>query len=110
MFGLGGACSSDNRWFMLNYRQFWKGLPPLHELRMRKYSIELTFVDGKSQDLEIAGWGFISFRLAIDTKKPQRKVLSLYLPQGIDFCLRDSIMKDSEVLSYKSAVTKRHRL
>ena len=80
MFGLGGACSSDNRWFMLNYKQFWKGLPPLHELRMKRYSVPLTFVDEKSKDLEIAGWGFIAFRLAIDTKKPQKKELSLYLP------------------------------
>ena len=27
LFGLGGACASDNRWFVLNYKQFWKGLP-----------------------------------------------------------------------------------
>lgn len=26
-FGLGGACSSDNRWFIMNYKEFWKGLP-----------------------------------------------------------------------------------
>ena len=39
MFGLGGACSSDNRWFMLNHKQFWKGLPPLNELRMKKHSL-----------------------------------------------------------------------
>lgn len=32
LFGMGGACSSDNRWFILNYKEFWKGLPPLHEL------------------------------------------------------------------------------
>lgn len=27
LFGLGGACSSDNRWFLSNRAEFWKGLP-----------------------------------------------------------------------------------
>jgi hypothetical protein len=30
IFGLGGACSSDNRWFLLNYKEFWKGLKPFN--------------------------------------------------------------------------------
>ena len=30
LFGMGGACSSDNRWFLLNFKEFWKGLPPLN--------------------------------------------------------------------------------
>ena len=30
LFGHGGACDSDNRWFLLNFRVFWKGLPPLN--------------------------------------------------------------------------------
>lgn len=29
LFGLGGSCSSDNKWFILNYKSFWKGLPAL---------------------------------------------------------------------------------
>ena len=29
-FGLGGACASDNRWFLLNRDKFWVGLPPPH--------------------------------------------------------------------------------
>lgn len=51
MFGLGGMCSSDNRWFILNYKQFWKGLPPLHELQIEKHKIDLFFENGKSDDL-----------------------------------------------------------
>lgn len=27
VFGHGGACSSNNRWFLDHYQQFWKGLP-----------------------------------------------------------------------------------
>lgn len=73
LFGLGGACSSDNRWFVLNYRQFWKGLPPLHELEIQRYTIPLHFVDGKSEDVEIAGWGFLSFRLSVNDKTPRTK-------------------------------------
>ena len=60
--------------------------------------------------MEIAGWGFISFRLAANSKKPQQKELSLYLPDGISYQLRDTVVKESEVLNYKSVVTKRHRL
>jgi hypothetical protein len=110
MFGLGGACSSDNRWFVLNYKQFWKGLPPLNELQIQKYVIDLEFVEGKSKDLEIAGWGFICFRLPYNTSKPQKKQLTLYLPKGIEFNFRESALTDTEILTFKSVVTKRHRL
>jgi hypothetical protein len=27
IFGHGGACSTSNRWFLENYREFWIGLP-----------------------------------------------------------------------------------
>lgn len=27
VFGHGGACQSTNKWFIDNYREFWKGLP-----------------------------------------------------------------------------------
>jgi ribosome biogenesis GTPase A len=43
LFGLGGACASDNRWFVLNYKEFWKGLPPLNELSITKYEFDLAF-------------------------------------------------------------------
>ena len=43
LFGMGGGCSSDNRWFVLNYKEFWKGLPPLSELNIEKHSVMLTF-------------------------------------------------------------------
>ena len=77
---------------------------------MQKHTIQLKFVDGKSPDLEIAGWGFISFRLAINHLKPQTKELTLYLPLGVNFHLRNTILKDSNIIGYKSVVTKRHRL
>lgn len=48
LFGMGGVCASDNRWFLLNYKEFWKGLPNLNELKMQKYNLELHFQDGKS--------------------------------------------------------------
>jgi len=48
---LGGACASDNRWFMLNYKDFWKGLPELNELKMTKYEFDLTFIEGQAKDL-----------------------------------------------------------
>ena len=68
LFGLGGACSSDNKWFILNYKEFWKGLPSPNELQITKYEFDLTFKEGKANDLEIAGWGFISFRLLTSVK------------------------------------------
>jgi hypothetical protein len=48
LFGLGGACASDNRWFMLNYKEFWKGLPALGELKITKYELDLHFKNGKA--------------------------------------------------------------
>lgn len=94
LFGLGGACASDNRWFMLNYKEFWKGLPPLNELKITKHEIDLTFRNGKAQDLEIAGWGFIAFRSSLPPKAEETRRLTLYLPQGILFRLRDSVLTD----------------
>lgn len=110
LFGLGGACASDNRWFMLNYREFWKGLPALGELKMTKYELDIHFKNGKGQDLEIAGWGFIGFRSTFAGKAEETRKMTLYLPQNIKFRLRDSVLTDDEAFKYKSNVVKRFRL
>jgi hypothetical protein len=77
---------------------------------MTKYDIDLTFVDGQAKDLEISGWGFMSFRLAYPNPKQHHRKLTLYLPKNIHFHLRDSVLKDSEVLNFKSALRKRQGL
>jgi len=82
----------------------------LSELKIQKHTLDLKFIEGKSQDIEIAGWGFISFRLAVKHLRPVTKELTLYLPLGVNFHLRDTILKDSNILNYKSVTTKRHRL
>lgn len=51
LFGLGGACASDNRWFILNYKEFWKGLPALGDLHITKHEIDIIFRNGKAPDL-----------------------------------------------------------
>ena len=95
LFGLGGSCSSDNKWFLLNYKEFWKGLPSLSSLKMTKHELDITFKDGKAKDIEIAGWGFIGLRLAIPKSKPiETRKLTLYLPKDIVFKLRDSVLSD----------------
>jgi len=61
--GLGGSCSESNEWFLLNYKEFWKGLPDLAALKIKKYQFTLEFKNGETDDLEIEGFGFIGFRL-----------------------------------------------
>lgn len=67
VFGHGGAKAvrpeDTNQWLLSNYDTFWKGLPPLSFMRIKKYDIALDFVDGNTDDLEIAGYGFIGFKL-----------------------------------------------
>lgn len=53
----------------MNYKEFWKGLPELNQLNMVKYEHTLVFKDGKAQDLEIAGYGFVSFKPCIKTQR-----------------------------------------
>lgn len=111
VFGNGGACSSDNRWFLANFREFWKGLPEPSELKITKHQVELEFQDGKADDLEIAGYGFIGFRLCTPTKAKKVKLLTLYLPEKVAFGFRSTILtNDSAVFHKKSAVQKKFAL
>ena len=80
IFGNGGACSSDNRWFLANHAEFWKGLPDFSSLKITKHEIDLKFLDGRSDDLEIAGYGFIGFRLCVPGIRDTTRKLTLYLP------------------------------
>lgn len=110
IFGLGGACASDNRWFMLNYREFWQGLPPLNELKMTRYEEDLEFINGKADDLEISGFGFISFSLHGSRSPRITKRLTIYLPEIVRYRFRESILKDERVIHHKSVETKRFGL
>lgn len=51
VFGHGGACQSTNKWFIDNYKEFWKGLPEPSKLKIKKYEFDLEFIDGKTDDL-----------------------------------------------------------
>ena len=42
-FGLGGSCSSNNAWFLANFKEFWKGLGDLQRLNMVKHEETLVF-------------------------------------------------------------------
>ena len=108
-FGLGGSCASDNKWFLLNRDEFWKGLPPPHQLQMTRHTIPLTFKGGKTDDLEVAGWGFLGFRINPKTNIV-RKTLTLHLPKEVGFRLRPTILSDDPIVTNKSANAKRHQL
>lgn len=57
--------------------------------------MDITFKDGKAQDIEIAGWGFIGLRLALPKwRTVETRKLTLYLPKDIIFKLRDSVLSD----------------
>ncbi len=81
-------------------------MPPLKEIEMQRHKIELTFIDGKTSDLEIAGYGFIGFHLSIPNVKRTTRTLTLYLPKAIDFRLRDSILANSNIFNNRSALRK----
>lgn len=111
VFGLGGACQSTNRWFIDHYKEFWKGLPNTNELKIKKYEMEVEFVNGRAKDLEIAGYGFIGFRLCIPNIKRTTRKLTLYLPEKVKFGFRDTILSVNDgIFHNKSALTKKFML
>jgi hypothetical protein len=94
----------------LNYKDFWKGLPELKQLQMKKHEYTLVFKDGKSQDLEIAGYGFVSFKLCIKNEVNLEKKIVFYLPENVSYRFRESVLKNDSIFHNKSAFTKSHQL
>ena len=104
VFGHGGAKALKpeevNEWLLSNYETFWHGLPPLHLMRLKKYEYHLDFLDGKTDDLEIAGYGFLGFKLCRTgkiTKEKESKKLTLFLPESIGFRFRKSLILDNDI-------------
>lgn len=78
----------------------------MNQLNIVKHEHTLVFKDGKSQDLEIAGYGFISFKPCIKTQRNFEKKITFYLPEKISFRFRDTISKSDSIFHNKTAFKK----
>lgn len=85
-------------------------MPQLKQLQMIRHEHTLVFKDGKAQDLEIAGYGFVSFKPCLKTARNFEKKIVFYLPEKISYRFRESVLNNDSIFHNKSAFTKAHQL
>ena len=68
-------------------------------------------MDGETKDLEIAGLGFIGFRLCIPGKGLIYRKLTLFLPKKVSFAFRETILATNNLIFHnKSSMGKKFDL